>query len=86
MAIKIKGITTNTEDKHSFYEYYAFTDSDGDFFIICENDHVVRMCESFPEENIRDYDSIEDFLRERYDTRLIRALKKEDFDIEITVK
>lgn len=86
MAIKIKGIPTDTEGRHNFYEYYAFIDSDGDFFIICENEHVVRMCESFPEDNTREYESIEDFLKERYDTRLIKALKKDDFDIEITVK
>ena len=86
MAIKIKGITPDTKDKHSFSDYYAFVDSDGDFFIICEDCHIVRMCEGFPEENVSDWDSIEDFLEERFNTRLIKALGKYDFDIEITVK
>lgn len=86
MAIKIKGISINTEDRHHFMEYYAFVDSDGDFFIICEDRHVVRMCDGFPEDNVAEYNSIEDFLEERYSTKLVKALKKDDFDIEITVK
>ena len=86
MAIKIKGITLDTEDKHNFCDHYAFIDSDGDFFIICDDCHIVRMCEPFPEENISDWDSIEDFLEERYGTKLVKALDKKDFDIEITIK
>lgn len=86
MAIKIKGITLDTEDKHGFWDHYAFVDSDGDFFIICEYEHVVRMCESFPEENVSEYESIEDFLKERFGTKLVKALEKDDFDVEITVK
>ena len=88
MAIKIKGISTNTENRHYFCDYHAFIDSDGDFFIICEFGHVVRMYDDFPEENVNDcdYDTIEDFLKKRYDTKLVRAFKKDDFDIEITVK
>lgn len=86
MAIKIKGISTNTEGKHNFWEHHAFIDSDGDFFIVCDHEHVVRMCENFPEDNVAEYNSIEDFLKERYSTKLVKALKKDDFDIEITVK
>lgn len=86
MAIKIKGITTNTEEKHYFWEYYAFLDSNDNFFIVTNECNTVKMCDDFPEEIINEEITIEDFLEKRFGTTLVKALEKDDFDIKITIK
>jgi hypothetical protein len=71
--------------EHRFYEYYGFIDSEGDFFIITENDSVVLMNDNFTSHSVYT-SSIEDFLSEEFNTTLVRAYKKDDFDVVINLK
>lgn len=86
VTIKNKPLIQNREE-HSLYEYYGFIDSDGDFFLITENDVIVLMGGDFPAYNLSDeYNSIEKFLYGEFSTTLVRAYKKNDFDITIDLK
>ena len=77
----------NKKYEHRFYEYYGFVDSEGDFFLISVNDAVVRMAENFDSYHVYgSYETIEDFLENEFDTTLIRAYKKDEFDIIINLK
>lgn len=72
---------------HSIYEYRGFIDSDGDFFIITENDVIVLLEEGFPAYNLNNkYPSIEKFLDSEFGTTLAYAYKRNDFDITINLK
>ena len=71
--------------EHRFYEYYGFVDSEGDFFLITENDNVVLMNDNFTNYTIYDQ-SIEEFLMSEFNTTLIRAYEKNEFDIIINLK
>jgi hypothetical protein len=73
------------KDPHYFYEYYGFVDSQGDFFLITANDSVVLMDDNFEVYNVY-HKAIEDFLAEEFTTTLVRAYKKNDFDILIDLK
>jgi hypothetical protein len=79
--------TVEREDKHPIYEYYGFIDSDGDFFLITESDMIVHMDEYFTTYNLGNgHAFIEEFLESEFDTTLVRAYKKNDFDILIDLK
>lgn len=86
MAIKITGIKEENH-YHFFREYYAFIDSENDFFIIGRDKTVIMMTsDSFSEYDYSDYSNIENFLNYEFGTSLLKALKKDDFDIEVTIK
>ena len=79
--------TTEKKEEHSIYEYYGFLDSDGDFFLITESDIIVHMTEHFPAFNLEnEHCSIEEFLEREFGTELVRAYKKNDFDILVDLK
>ena len=88
MAVTIKNKPTSRNRKeHPIYEYYGFIDSDGDFFLITENDIIVHMAEGFPGYQITDEDiSIEKFLENRFNSTLVQAYGEDDFDITIDLK
>lgn len=75
------------KEEHSIDEYYGFIDSDGDFFLITENNVIVHMTDHFPVFNLdNEYCSIEEFLAYAMETTLVRTYKKNDFDILIDLK
>lgn len=79
--------TTEKKEDHSIYEYYGFIDSEGDFFLITESDTIVLMNENFSAYNLSNgHCSIEEFLESEFNTTLVRAYKKNDFDILIDLK
>ena len=88
MAVRIKNSPINqNREEHPIYEYYGFIDSDGDFFLITENDIIVHMAGGFPAYQITDEDtSIEKFLENRFNSTLVRAYEEDDFDITIDLK
>ena len=71
--------------EHRFYEYYGFVDSEGDFFLITENDSVIIMNDNFTAYTVYDH-SIEEFLMSEFNTTLVRAYRKDEFDIIINLK
>lgn len=86
MAIKITGIKDGNPT-HSFREYYAFVDSENDFFIIGRDKTVIMMTsDNFLEYDYSDYSNIESFLNYEFGTTLLKVLKMNDFDIEVTIK
>lgn len=88
MSVKINNKPASRNRKeHPIYEYYGFIDSDGDFFLITENDIIVHMVKGFPTYQITDEDtSIEKFLENRFNSTLVRAYEEDDFDITIDLK
>lgn len=88
MSVKINNKPTSRNRKeHLIYEYYGFIDSDGDFFLITENDIIVHMVKGFPAYQIIDEDtSIEKFLENRFNSTLVQVYGGDDFDITIDLK
>lgn len=87
MSVKINNKPTNQKKEHLIDEYFGFLDSEGDFFLITESDTIVLISECFPTYNLRyEYNSIEKFLDREFCTTLVRAYKKDDFDITIDLK
>lgn len=88
MAVTIRNKPTiQNREEHPIYEYYGFIDSDGDFFLITENNIIVHMSDIFSSYNLSNsYTSIEEFLESEFDTTLVRAYKKNEFDITIDLK
>jgi hypothetical protein len=79
--------TVERKEEHLIYEYYGFIDSEGGFFLITESDIIVHMDEYFTTYNLGNgHTSIEEFLESEFDTTLVRAYKKNDFDIFIDLK
>lgn len=88
MAVTIKNKPTNWDrEEHLINDHYGFIDSKGNFFLITSTDTIILMNEDFLTYNLsnRHY-SIEDFLQYDFDTTLVRAYKKNDFDIIIDLK
>ena len=86
VTIKNRPLVEKTEE-HPIYEYYGFIDSDGDFFLITENNAIIRMVDHFPAFNLEEeHCSIEEFLESEFDTTLVRVYRKNDFDITIDLK
>lgn len=87
MSLVINSKETIKSKEHFFSDYIAFLDSDGDFWLVDEeDDYVSRLtergcgCEKFSE-----YDTIEDFLRVRFGCELVKAFNRVD-DFKITVE
>ena len=86
VTIKNKPLIQKSEE-HSIYGYYGFIDSEGDFFLITENNVIILMAGDFPAYNLSDeHNSIEKFLYDKFKTTLVRAYEKNDFDITIDLK
>lgn len=86
MAVKITNFNAN-KNYHHFASYYAFIDDENDFFIVGQGKTVIMITdECFSEYDYHDYATIEEFLQYEFGTSLVKPLKKDDFDIEITVK
>lgn len=87
MSVKINNKPTNQKKEHLINEYCGFLDSEGDFFLITESDTIVLIGEYFPAYNLNhEHNSIEKFLDNELDATLVRAYKKNGFDITIDLK
>lgn len=87
MSLVINSKETMESKAHYFGDYIAFLDSDGDFWLVDEdNEYVSRLTErGCGCERISDYDTIEDFLYRRFGCGLVKAFNGID-DFKITVE
>ena len=88
MSVKINNKPPiENKEIHRICEYYGFIDSEEHFFLITDGDIIILIAEEFSNyNNYNEFDSIEDFLKLKFDTTLVRAYKKNDFDITIDLK
>ena len=80
---------TEVKNTHSLYEYEAFVDSNGDFFLIV-GESVVCLTEKEATRNFWHftfygrYINIESFLKRECGSTLIKAFKKEEYMLSIS--
>lgn len=90
MSVKFIIEEPNKPKKHHLRNYYAFLDSDNDFFIIrFHQQMVIRIGENGYIEihSIDDYDTIEDFLHEEFsDDISVQKVYDTYEDVEIIIK
>ena len=88
MSVTIKNKPSIEEkEKHQICEYFGFIDSEERFFLITDDDTIVLMNEDFQSYNCEgEFNLIENFLKCEFDTVLIRAYKRDDFDVTIEIK
>ena len=86
MSLVINSKETIKSKEHFFSDYIAFLDSDGDFWLVDEDDdYVSRLSEKgCCCEQISDYDTIEDFLCRRFGCELVKVFNRVD-EFKITV-
>jgi hypothetical protein len=86
MAIRVKGLESTTS-KYYIGDTYLFVDSDGDVFIVGEEETIIRLNSTFPEYHYGEGDTVEEFLEGHFGTTLVKAYRNLDnFDIDITLK
>lgn len=87
MTVTINNKPTYQKKEHLINEHCGFLDSEGDFFLVTESNTIVLIDEYFPAYNLsNEYNSIERFLDSIFDATLVRAYKKNGFDITIDLK
>lgn len=84
-----KDYLISEESTHSLYDYEAFVDSNGDFYLIV-GESVVCLTEENATRNFWHFTfygkhiNIESFLERECGSRLIKAFKKEDYTLTIS--